>query len=108
MCPFLLLITPATPRTPSLRAPGKRLGPVAMMPSVPKPRKRASPNGNPPKAPAPNPNGHCCTQCGTQVGRPIVLTLCTRTAYAAYRTWLTQCMCRRIAKAVPTYVGYTV
>ncbi|GIL87477.1 hypothetical protein Vretimale_1628 [Volvox reticuliferus] len=42
---------------------GKRLGP---MPSVPKPRKRASPNGNPPKAPAPNPNGHCCTQCGTQ------------------------------------------
>ncbi|GIL43992.1 hypothetical protein Vafri_1577 [Volvox africanus] len=42
---------------------GKRLGPL---PSVPKPRKRASPNGNPPKAPAPNPNGHCCTQCGTQ------------------------------------------
>ncbi|KAG2487570.1 hypothetical protein HYH03_013849 [Edaphochlamys debaryana] len=36
------------------------------VPSVPKPRKRASPNGNPPKAPAPNPNGHCCTQCGTQ------------------------------------------
>ncbi|GFR39929.1 hypothetical protein Agub_g5 [Astrephomene gubernaculifera] len=47
---------------PAFGQDGKRL----TVPGVPKPRKRASPNGNPPKAPAPNPNGHCCTQCGTQ------------------------------------------
>ncbi|KXZ45304.1 hypothetical protein GPECTOR_56g400 [Gonium pectorale] len=60
---------PPHPPPPPFIAPGMAFPEPRrhnLVPSVPKPRKRASPNGNPPKAPAPNPNGHCCTQCGTQ------------------------------------------